>query len=77
MPVTMEVNIVVDNTLASCYADFNHDLAHFIMTPIRWFPKIMWWIFGTDNRFQNYVTINRYMGRWLLPFQQQNNKLVK
>ena len=72
----MEGNIVVDDILASCYADFNHDLAHITMIPIRWFPKIMWWIFGADNGFQNYVTINTYIGGWLLPYQQLNEKQI-
>ena len=67
--------MVVDDILASCYADFNHDLAHFAMAPMRWFSNIMQWVFGTDNGFQNYVIINRYLGGWLLPYQQQNNKI--
>ena len=34
VPLTMKGNIVVDGVLASCYASFDHDLAHFVMTPM-------------------------------------------
>ena len=33
MPLTEEGNIVVDGVLASCYASFDHDLAHIAMVP--------------------------------------------
>ena len=33
-PVTMNGNMMVDRVLASCYAFFDHDLAHITMTPI-------------------------------------------
>ena len=70
VPVTKEGNIVVDGILASCYLSGNHDLGHFGMTPMRWFPSIIEWIFGEDNGIQTYVRINEYMGEWLLPHQQ-------
>ena len=61
---------MVDDVLASCYADFNHDLAHITLTTIRLFPNMVQWIFGEDNGFQNYVIINNYIGEWLVPYQQ-------
>ena len=66
----MEGNIVVDDILASCYAGSNHDLAHIVLTPMRWFPKMMQWIFGEDKGFQNYALISKYIGEWLVPHQQ-------
>ena len=36
---------MVDGILASCYASFDHDLAHIAMTPIQWFPEIIEGIF--------------------------------
>ena len=72
VPMTMEGNILVDDVLASCYAGFNHDLAHITMTPLTWFPEVMQWIFGEDNGFQNYVLIQKSLGEWLVSSQQQN-----
>ena len=63
----MEGNIVVDGVLASCYPFVSHDLAHIGMAPIRWFPKIMEWLFGEDNGFQVYVLIAEDLGRWAMP----------
>ena len=40
MPLTAEGTIVVDGVLASCYASFDHDWAHLLTTPIRWFPGL-------------------------------------
>ena len=40
-PLTTQGNIVVDDVLASCYADFdNHALQHFAWAPFRWWQKI-------------------------------------
>ena len=39
MPLTMEGNIIVDGVLASCYASFDHDLAHIAMAPMQWIPR--------------------------------------
>ena len=61
----MEGNIVVDGVLASCYPSSDHDLAHFGMGPLRWFPKIIHWIFGEDNGLQGYVRINEGIAGWL------------
>ena len=52
----MEGNIVVDGVLASCYADYDHNLSHIAMAPMRWLPKIMEWIFGNDKLSQNIFT---------------------
>ena len=40
MPLTAEGTIVVDGVLASCYASFDHDWAHALTAPIRWFPAL-------------------------------------
>ena len=49
VPLTMEGNIMVDGILASCYASTDHDSAHMAMMSIRWFPKIVDWIYGEEN----------------------------
>ena len=67
VPLTMDGNIVVNDVLASCYASFDHDLANVAMTPIKWFPWIVEWIFGNDNGLQAYTNIFKHMGRALLP----------
>ena len=74
VPQTQEGNIVVDGVLASCYASFHHDLAHIAMTPIRWFPGIIEWIFGENNGTPTYVDIVGDLGRLLLPFGLQNER---
>ena len=53
--------------LASCYASIDHDLAHFGMGPVRWFPIITGWIFGKENESIGYVNILIDVGEWLLP----------
>ena len=40
VPLTKNGNIMVDGVLASCYASFDHDLAHFGMRPLQWFSEI-------------------------------------
>ena len=71
-PVTMEGNIVVDGVLASCYAYCDHDMAHFGMTPIRWFPTFTQWIFGENNSSPEFVYIVEYFYRWVTPYGQQH-----
>ena len=67
-PLTTEGNLMVDGILASCYASFpDHDMAHFVMSPMRWFPKLMNWIFGEDTEAPAYVKITENFGRWILP----------
>ena len=58
---------MVDGILASCYASFNHNLAHLTMTPMRWFPQITAWIFGENNGSPTFVNIAKHLGKWLMP----------
>ena len=70
VPLTTEGNIIVDDILASCYASANHELAHFAMTPIIWFPETLKWIFGEGNGFSTYVKILEEFGKLMLPEEQ-------
>ena len=54
---------MVDGILASCYASFDHNLAHLGMTPMRWFPDIVDSIFGENHV---YVNIAKNLGRSFL-----------
>ena len=63
----MEGNILVDSVLVSCYPSANHDVAHFGMTPIRLFPKMIHQIFGEDNGFQIIASVAEKLGKWVLP----------
>ena len=65
-----EGNIVVDGVLASCYASINHDVGHIGMLPMRWFPVILQWIFGSENGFSSYAKITEELGRLVLPYGQ-------
>ena len=67
VPLTLEGNIVVDGILASCYPSVDHDLVHFAMTPMQWFPVITGWIFGEDTGYQVYVGITKQLAKWFLP----------
>ena len=67
VPITDEGNIVVGGILASCYASFDHDLAHFVMTPMKWFPELMEFMFGTANGIQGYVSFAKRVGRYIMP----------
>ena len=67
VPLTAEGKIVVDGVLASCYADFNHDLAHLTMKPMQRFSAVMDCIFGEDTGYSVYVSTLRHMGMMLLP----------
>ena len=58
---------MVDGVLASCYASIPHDLGQIGMTPMRWFPEIIQWIFGYDKRSPTYVGIAEPLGKWMLP----------
>ena len=73
LPVTMEGNIVVDGVLASCYASYDHDLAHLVMSPLQWFPEVMQVIFGEDNGSTAYINIMKVLGRWMLPQNLMDN----
>ena len=63
----MEGNIVVDGVLASCYAVVDHDMGHILMTPLRWFPGMMNWIFGTESETQGYVQVFKHLGEMIMP----------
>ena len=67
VPLTADGNIAIDGVLASCYASFNHDLAHFIMSVIQWYPEMTAWIFGVNNGTPEYVNIAKNFGRLVLP----------
>ena len=69
VPLTMEGTILVDGVFASCYASFDHHLAHIAMTPIHWFPGVIKWIFGWDQSkgSPTYVNILKDFGKWLIP----------
>ena len=76
VPLTMEGNIIVDGVLASCYPFVNHDLAHYGMTPMRWFSEIMGIIFGEDKGFSVYVKTTEDLGIWVLPHGLLDSKIV-
>ena len=64
----MEGNIVVDNILASCYASFDHNLAHAAMLPVRKFSVMTEWIFGEENESSVFVNILKGFSRKMLPY---------
>ena len=67
-PITMEGTIIVDGVLASCYAHSpDHDLAHFAMAPLRWFPDIINWTFGENIEMPVYVEVVAYFGNMIIP----------
>ena len=41
VPLTGDGNIAIGGMLGSCYALFGHDLSHFAMTPMQWYPDII------------------------------------
>ena len=71
----MEGNIMVDGVLASCYPSTDHDVGHFGMAPMRWFPTFIEPIFGVDSDSrQGFAVINENLGNWIVPYQ--SNTLV-
>ena len=74
IPMVMEGNIVVNGVLASCYASYVHDLSHFTMTLIGWFPHITELIFGNEKGSPAYVNVIGELGDLLLPYQFLFNK---
>ena len=64
----MDGNIVVDGVLASCYASFDHDLAHIMMSPIRLFPDMINWMFSEDNGYSVYVDTVKDLGMFAQSF---------
>ena len=67
VPITKEGNLLVDGVLTSCYADFDHDVAHLAMTPMQWFPEKITWVFGDGTGFTTFVKIARELGMMMLP----------
>ena len=61
---------MVDGVLASCYASVNHDVAHIGMTPIRWFPDMIHWVFGKDEELSAFADTANELGKWILPYKQ-------
>ena len=66
VPLTEEGKILVDRVLASCYADFNHHLAHLTMAPMQIFSVVLEWLVGNDTGFPVYVSIARQLGLLML-----------
>ena len=60
---------MVNGVVASCYADFDHDLAHWIMMPMQRFSEAMMWIFGDDTGFPVFVKTARALGMLILPVE--------
>ena len=58
---------MVEEVLVSCYASADHDMLHFVMTPLRWFPEITEWILGEDNGLQVYVKIVAHVAQLITP----------
>ena len=63
---------MVNGISASCYAIADHDLAHIVMTPIRWFPEVIYFILGENNGILAYADITEKIGRWVLPLDLVN-----
>ena len=63
---------MVDGVLASCYASTDHDLGHFGMKPVHWFPDIVETIFGDDIGSSAYANIIASGGKYLLPNENKN-----
>ena len=59
VPLTEEGNIIVDDVLTSCYADFHHSLAHLVMKPMKMISETMEWVFGNDMGFPVYVRVGQ------------------
>ena len=74
VPITKEGNIMVNGVLASCYASFDHDLAHTMITPMQWFPEIIEWMFGDENGSIGFAEVTKQLGRWILPLQSMYSK---
>jgi len=66
VPLTAEGTIVVDGVLASCYASFDHDWAHALTAPIRWFPALFEAAEDRDaDGPRAAVEMLKEFGRWL------------
>ena len=69
MPLTVEGTIVVNGIFASCYASFDHDLADWAMSPLKWFPEMLEWIFDEVNGMV-FIDIAKNIRKSLLPYGQ-------
>ena len=49
--------------------DFDHDMAHFSMTPVQWFPEIISWNLD-DTGFPVFVNMARDLGIMMLHYGQ-------
>ena len=67
-PLTMEGSFVVDGVLTSCYAFSDHDLVHIGMMPIRWYPKVIEWLFGVEDGFSGFAKIAEILGNYVMPY---------
>ena len=67
VPLTMEGTIIVDGVLASCYPSADHDVAHFGMTPMRWFPGMAGWMLGVHDGTQVYAKTCEQIAQWMFP----------
>ena len=63
----MEGTIIVDGVLASCHASCDHSLAHFVTTPIQWFPDKIEQIYGEENGCQLFARVVEELGQWMSP----------
>ena len=70
--MTTEGTIIVDGVLASCSASIDHDIFHFAMAPIRWFPEMAEFLFGLDlhDGMPVYVKTAEQFGQWTIPRYQ-------
>ena len=66
VPLTKEGKIIVDGVVASCYAGFDHDLAHFTVAPMQYFADVLEWIFGNDSGYPVFVSAAGKLGRFIL-----------
>ena len=58
--------IIADGELASCYAGFDHDLAHFTMAPMQYFADVLEWTFGNDSGCPVFVSAAGKLDRFIL-----------
>ena len=63
---------MVDGVMASCYSYFDHDLAHYTMAPMQWFPDLMKSTFGEENGSAGFAELTKLLGRLTLPLQSMN-----
>ena len=57
----------MDGVLASCYASIDHNLGHIGMTPMRWFPGIMEYVFGNSEGTSAFISLAEKVGHLVLP----------